>query len=292
VAIVLSLLSALMCGVSDYVGGRASRRVPAVTVALFAGTVMRAMCVVAIPLIEDEPPPQSAVVWGLVAGLMGSVAVVGLYLALARGNMTIVAPVTGVVAAVVPVAVGVATGERPGMLAVAGIVVAILAVALVGGIAGLFGGRGAHRAIDLATVVLAIAVGIGFGLLFVAFSRTGDDSGLWSLLFARFSGLPLLAAYYVVRRRRRARTGEVHAGFDAAVVLPGLAVGALIVVGNAAYVLATREDLLSIVAVVVSMYPAATVGLAAAFDGERASRSQVAGMVLAVGALLMITIDR
>jgi drug/metabolite transporter (DMT)-like permease len=77
---------------------------------------------------------------------------------------------------------------------------------------------------------------------------------------------------------------------DRALVVPGLAVGTLVVLGNGTYVLSTREDLLSVVAVVVSMYPAATVGWAALLDGERAARSQVVGMVLAACALAMITL--
>jgi drug/metabolite transporter (DMT)-like permease len=293
VAIVLALASAIIYGTSDYIGGRASRRVPPVAVALLAEALILPLCLVVIPVIEGDAPPRSAVVWGLVAGFMGSVSVVGLYIALARGNMTVVAPITGVVSAAVPVVVGVATGERPGVLAVVGIVLAVVAVALVGGVARTFGGRVSHPAIAPGTLVLALAVGVGFGLLFVAFARTGEDSGLWSLLFARFTGLPVLVLAYVAYRHGAfARSGESSAAvpIDRAVVLPGLAVGTLVVLGNGTYVLSTREDLLSVVAVVVSMYPAATIGWAALLDGERAARSQVVGMVLAACALAMITL--
>jgi drug/metabolite transporter (DMT)-like permease len=293
VAIVLALASAIMYGTSDYLGGRASRRVAPVALALFAEAVILPLCLVVIPLIEDDAAPRSAVVWGLLAGFMGSVAVIGLYVALARGNMTVVAPITGVVSAVVPVIVGIATGERPGAVALGGIVVAMVAVALVGGLARAFGGRVSHPVISPGTLALAVAVGVGFGLLFVAFSRTGEDSGLWSLLFARFTGLPvLMLAYVLYRRGAFNRAGEAMPAvpIDRALVLPGLTVGTLVVLGNGTYVLSTREDLLSVVAVVVSMYPAATVGWAALLDGERAARSQVVGMVLAAGALAMITL--
>ncbi len=291
VAIVLALASALMYGTSDYIGGRASRRVPPVAIALFAEAVMLPLCLVLISLIEDDAPPRSAVVWGLVAGLTGSVAVAGLYVALSRGNMTVVAPITGVVAATLPVIVGVATGDRPGPLVFVGIAVAIVAVALVGGLARSFGDRVVHQRVDPGTVVLALAVGVGFGLLFIAFARTGDGSGLWSLLFARFSGLPVLAVAYDAYRRGALGGGAAPAtvAIDRALVLPGAAVGTLVVLGNATYVLSTREDVLSVVAVVVSMYPAATVGLASLLDGERAARSQIVGMLLAASALVMIT---
>jgi drug/metabolite transporter (DMT)-like permease len=283
VAIVLSLASALMYGVSDFVGGRASRRVPPVAVAFLAEVVMLPLAIVVIPLVEPEGPTAGAVWWGMAAGLTGSIGVLGLYVALARGNMTVVAPVTGVVAAVVPVAVGVALGERPGGAAVTGIVLAVVAVALIGGVAQLRGG-GVRVAIDPGTVVLAIGVGALFGLLFVAFAQTGDDAGLWPLLFARFGGAPALAAAFWWFRRRRGVT------LTRAALLPGLAVGLLVVGANAAYLLATREGLLSVVAVVVAMYPAGTIGLATLLDGERPSRSQLVGMAMAAPALLLITV--
>jgi drug/metabolite transporter (DMT)-like permease len=283
VAVVLALVSALMYGVSDFVGGRASRRVPPVAVALFAEAVMLPIALVAIPLIEGDGPTNRAMAWGLVAGFTGSVGVVGLYIALARGNMTVVAPTTGVVAAAVPVVVGLASGERPGPVALAGIALAIAAVALIGGITAL-ATPGSHPAIHVGTVVLAVAVGVMFGMLFVSFQRAGDDAGMWPLLFSRFSGLPLLAATFVVRQRTSRST------VDRSIVLPGLAVGCLIIAANATYLLAARRGLLSVVAVVVAMYPASTVLLATIVDGERPTRPQVVGMVLAAAALLMITL--
>lgn len=282
-AVVLALVSALMYGVSDFVGGRASRRVPPVAVALFAEVVMLPIALVVIPLIEDDGPTTRAVVWGLVAGFTGSVGVVGLYIALARGNMTVVAPITGVVAAAVPVVVGIGTGERPGPVALVGIALAITAVALIGGIATLVG-QGSHPTIHPGTVVLAAAVGVMFGMLFVSFQRAGDDAGMWPIMFSRFSGLPLLAVTFLVRQRSERAT------IDRSIVLPGLVVGGLITVANATYLLAARRGLLSVVAVVVAMYPASTVSLATIVDGERPTRPQAVGMLLAAAALLMITL--
>lgn len=284
-AILFSLCSALMYGVSDYVGGRVSRRVPPVAIACFAEVTMLPIALVAIPLVEDGGPPGSAVGWGLVAGFAGSIGVVGLYVALARGNMTVVAPVTAVVAAAVPVLVGFALGERPGGSAVVGIVVALVAVTLIGGAADLVGRSAVRIPIDPRTVVLAIAVGVTFGTLFVAFARTGDDAGLWPLLFARMSGVPtLLVAFAVHRRSSGQRTSR-------AVVVPGIVIAVLLTAANVTYLIASRAGLLSVVAVVVSMYPASTVALATWFDGERASRSQLTGMALAATALTLIAID-
>lgn len=292
VAVLLALASALMYGTSDFIGGRASRRHAPVAIAMFAEVVMLPLAFVVVPLVEQDGPSARAIVWGLVAGFTGSVAVVGLYAALSRGNMTVVAPVTGVVAAIVPVAVGIADGERPGAWAVGGIALAIVAVALIGGLARAVGGRVVHPRIDLRTVALAMAVGVGFGLLFVALARTGEGSGLWPLVFQRCSGVPVLALAYLATARA---TGDVRgegARRVRGVARPGVAVGALVAGGNTAYLLSTRDELLSVVAVVVSMYPAATIGLAALLDGERAARSQVVGMTLAAAALGMIAIGR
>jgi drug/metabolite transporter (DMT)-like permease len=283
VAILLSLASAVMYGMSDYVGGRASRRVPPVAIACLAEVVMLPIALVIIPLVEDSRPSGTAVAWSLVAGFAGGIGVVGLYVALARGNMTVVAPITAVVAAAVPVIVGIALGERPGVFALLGIVAALTAVGLIGGAADIFRPSMVRLPVDPRTVVLALAVGVTFGTLFVAFARTGDDAGMWPLLIARVSGVPtLLVAFAVHRRSTGQRTSR-------AVIVPAVAVALLVTMANATYLLAARAGLLSIVAVVVSMYPASTVALATVLDGERASRAQLAGMALAATALVLIT---
>jgi drug/metabolite transporter (DMT)-like permease len=283
-AIALALASAVMYGVSDYVGGRASRRFPATAVAFGSEVVLFVVCIVAVPLVESDAPPGEAIWWGLAAGVTGSLGIVGLYVALARGNMTVVAPVTGVVAAVVPVAVGVLTGERPSAIAVVGIVVAVIAVALIGGLASVFRADSVHPLVGRQTVLIAIGVGLAFGLLFAALAQTDDDSGQWPLLFARFTSLPVLAAAFAIQV-----AGTSRRPVGSPLFLPALVIGLLIAGSNATYLISTREGLLSVVAVVVAMYPASTILLASVIDGERATRWQLAGMALAAAALVMIT---
>jgi drug/metabolite transporter (DMT)-like permease len=282
-AIALAFVSAVLYGVSDYVGGRASRRSPATAVALLAEVVVFTLCIVIVPLIESDGPTSRAIWWGLAAGVTSSVGVVGLYVALARGNMTVVAPITGLVAAIVPVAVGIATGDRPSPVAVVGIVAAVTAVALIGGIVGMFAGDDSKPVVDAGTVALALGVGFSFGLLFVALDRSGDDAGQWPLLFARFTALPVLVVASLVQFRAS------RPSLNRQLVLPAAVVGVLIAGSNASYLISTRHGLLSVVAVVVAMYPASTIVLASVIDGERAGRSQLAGMALAAGALVMIT---
>jgi uncharacterized membrane protein len=282
VAIALALISAVIFGVSDYVGGRSSRRLPPVGVALTAELVMLPVFLVVVPLVESQSPSASAVWWGMLAGLTGSAGVLGLYVALARGNMTLVAPVTGVIAAAVPVAVGVSLGERPSALAWLGVAIAVVAVALIGGVVGLVDGVG-RTPIDGVTVGLAVAVGVAFGLLFVAYERPGE-AGLWPIFFSRFTGLPMLAVAFAVMLRGRQRPTVRR------LLLPGAVIGLLVAGSNVTYLLSTRRGDLSLVAVVVSMYPASTVVLASLLDGERPTPAQLLGMALAVVALVLITL--
>lgn len=281
-AILLALGSGLIYGVSDYVGGRASRRWRPIVVTLVAELTLLCVTLALVPQVEPDGPSAQAVGWGIVGGVAGSVGVLGLYLSLSKGNMTVVAPVTGVVAAAVPVVVGLALGERPSPLAVIGIVAAMVAVSLVGGaVDGWIGGR---VTVGLATVVTAVAVGAAFGMLFVAFSRTGD-SGLWPLLTARLGATPLLVLAFVWWRR-----SDPSVRADRGVLLPGISIGVMVGAANGLYLLSTRRGLLSLVAVLVALYPASTVALATVLDGERATRWQVMGMAVAVVAVACITI--
>lgn len=275
----LALLSAFCYGTSDYVGGRASRTIAPLTVAFAGELTILPVSLLLIPLIEDAPFTASALWWGVLGGAAGSAGVLGLYVALSRGAMTVVAPITGVVAAVLPVVVGLVSGERPAVLALVGIVLALVAVALIGGAVGAL-----HQSASKATILLSVVVGALFGLLFVAFAQTGEETGLWPLLAARFGAVPLLAAAYLVARSRR-RNDRV----DVRVWRVGVVIGSLIMLANGFYLVATRLGLLSIVAVVVSLYPASTVALASVIDHERSSRPQMLGMVLAVVAVALVT---
>ena len=278
-AILLALGSALVYGISDYVGGRSSRHVPPVLVALVAELVLLVVTASSIPLIESHGPGGAAIWWGMLGGAAGSLGVLGLYAALSRGNMTVVAPVTGLAAAVVPVGVGIALGDRPTAFAMLGIVVAIASVALIGGIV-----RMGREAVSVGLVAVSTLVGALFGLLFIAYAQTGDEAGLWPLLTSRFASTPLLIVAFVVLERRLPNRQ------DAAALPSGVAVGFLILLANGLYLVSTRDELLSIVAVLVALYPASTVALASLLDHERPTRWQAIGMVLAAVAVTMITV--
>jgi drug/metabolite transporter (DMT)-like permease len=268
-SILLALCSALVYGTSDYCGGRAARQAPIVVVTLVGQLVSGLLTAVAVAALGDPSPGGSDVAWATAAGTMSTVGIAAFYYALANGAMTVVAPVTGVVSAVVPVSVGIAIGERPSAWALLGVLLALIAVALVSGLLGV-----ADRPTSTRVGVLAVAAGIGFGLLFVFLDRTSEDSGLWPLLIGQAASLVLMAGALFATRQRVLTVRPVI----------GLTVlgGTGSVIANVCYLLATRRGLLSLVAVITSLYPATTVGLATVLDGERLSRSQLVGMGLAV----------
>ncbi|MEJ7722412.1 MAG: DMT family transporter [Ilumatobacteraceae bacterium] len=199
-AIVLALISALVYGVSDYSGGRAARLAPVFLVSLVGQLAAMASVLVLLPILGDPIPGSSDIGWSAAAGLAGVLGVSAFYYALANGAMTVVAPVTAIVSAVLPVGVGLADGEQPGALALVGVVIAVLAVALVSGAL-----EEHERPTSRRVLLIAVAAGIGFGLLFVFFDRTGDDAGAWPLLISQLVSIPLLATWRLANGRRPRR---------------------------------------------------------------------------------------
>jgi drug/metabolite transporter (DMT)-like permease len=230
------------------------------------------MLVVAV--VIGGTPTGADLAYGALAGLAGAAGVAMLYRGLASGAMSLIAPITGVVAVVVPIAVGVGSGERPAALQYAGIVVAVAAVAL------LSGGSGAAP-LGRLTLLLALGAGIGFGLFYVAIAKTSVSANLWPLVAARAASVTALLAVSAAGQRRP--------GFGAASPLIIVGAGVLDVSANALYLLAVHGGLLSIVAVLVSLYPVSTVLCSMIVLGERLRPPQVAGVGAALVAVVLIT---
>lgn len=280
--VALAALAAVLYGVSDYFGGRSARRIPAVTAALIGETVLLGGAVLLV-VLDDTPVTAGGLVWGVVAGVGGVGGVVLFYAALAHGSMSVAAPVTGVVSAVLPVAIGLLIGERPGTAAFIGIVVALIAVVLVGGAGG--GGGVSPR-----QLALSLAAGAAFGAWFIALERAGDDSGWWPLLGSRLFGAPALIVAQIIlagHRRRRGRA-VIHPWQDRIAIAWSVSAAVVILAANVTYLVAVRQGLLSIVAVIVSLYPASTIVLAVVIDRERLRPAQIVGLGLAVLALSLV----
>lgn len=275
-AILLALCAATVYGAADFYGGLASRRTAAVTVVVLSQLAGMALLGL-VWLVLPGRFYASDVVWGALAGIAGGVGIAALYAGLAVGRMGVVSPLSAVIGASVPVIAGLATGERPGGLALTGVASAFVAVALVSA-------NAESRRISLREpgVMPAVLSGLGIGALYVCLAHGHGDAGLARVLIARCASLLLLIAYAFLRRERlRPARGA----------LPMISLaGALDMSANVLYVLATGHGLLAIVAVLTSLYPAATVFLALVVLHERLSRSQWAGVALAVCGVVLIAV--
>jgi drug/metabolite transporter (DMT)-like permease len=279
VAVFLGLAVAASYGAADFFGGLASKRATSWSVVLLAQYVGLAFLTLLLLADRHASPTGADLVLGAAASSVGVIGVGLLYLGLARGPMGVVAPITAVGSAVVPVAWGLLSGERPAVLALAGVGLALVAVVLVARTTDEETVPATAR-IARSTLVVAVAAGLAFGMVFVLLSHTGDDSGFWPLLSGRLASTTALLVVLAVLRRPLVPGGDTRP----IVVLAGVFdVGA-----NALFLLASREGLLSLVSVLSSLYPAITVVLARVVLHERLLRHQLAGLALALLGVALI----
>lgn len=286
-AALLALSSALVYGAADFCGGLAARRISALTVVAASQMAGLALLLAVVGVFAGELT-AAAFVAGAVAGVAGGIGVVLFYRGLAVGPMSVVAPVTAVVGAAVPVVVGLGLGERPGPFALSGIALALVAVALVAREEAPPGAprptrrppRGARR--PGSGLLLALGAGAGFGAFFVLLDRVPPDSGLWPLVGARSGSLALVGLALLVRGRALVPPRAVGGQILAAGIGDSLA--------NVLYLLAAQRGLLSLVAVLTSLYPASTVLLARVVLGERLGPVQRTGLGAAVVAVALVAL--
>jgi drug/metabolite transporter (DMT)-like permease len=277
--IALGLASSLSWGVSDFIGGLQSRRMPVLSVLLVSQPVG---LVLALTLaLSSGPSPLSGgqAATAFAGGAAGVLALACFYLAMASGAISIVTPVASM-GAIVPVAVGLARGESPSSIQAAGLVVALAGIVL------------AVREVEdpdaasvpLRSIVLAALAGLGFGAFFVAMDAAAGRDALWATAFARSGGVALIVPALLVSLRLSPGSLRFPAG-----VLPLLLViGFLDILANELFGFATREGLLALVAVAGSLYPVATVLLARFVLGERLASAQKAGVALALSGAVML----
>lgn len=270
--VLLASASAVAWGLSDFLGGFVTRRLPALVTVMWSQVAGLALAVVVAPLLGGPGLTRPVVIWGALAGLGGNLGLVALYQGLATGSMAVVAPISAVVGSALPIAVGLVVGERPGLAAWVGIALALPAIWLVSRTRGGVWGDG---------LGLGVLAGVGFGLFFVFLSFAPDDAGLWPLVPSRVVSIAAMAAIVGVRRvpsRVPAR------------VAPGVAlVGIGDMAANMAFLAAVQQGLLSLVAVVASLYPAFTVLLARLVLAEPIGRRRWAGIGLALCSLALIS---
>lgn len=270
-ALLLGLSAAVVYGAGDFLGALASRRNTAFAVVVWSQLVGLVILVGAVMVTGEVRPPAADLMWGALGGIGGGTGVVLLYRGLAMGRMAVVAPTTGVVAATIPVLVGILLGERPAALALVGVVVALSAIGLVSAVPHTDDARPTTRRTPPG-LLEGIGAGLGFALFFICLAKTSGAADLWPLVTARVSIVVAAAAGLVTRSSLRPTAGS----------LPVIAAcGVLDMVANLLYILASRHGMLSIVAVLVSLYPASTVVLARFVLHERLSRPQLIGLLSA-----------
>lgn len=271
-AVVFGVLSALIWGSGDFCGGLATRRVSVLAV-LVASQGAGLLALLALALLWREPWLSPAdLAWSAAAGLAGTLGLSALYTGLARGAAAVVAPVSGVLAAALPVLVAALQSGLPRAVQLAGFALALLGIWLVargGPAAGARGGLG-----------YALLAGCGFGAFFVLIHQASGAATFWPLTVARVVALLVLLPATLARPPAAAQLRRV----------PAVAFGSglLDVGGNICFVLAGQLGRLDVASVLSSLYPAATVLLARLVLGEQIGRGQQIGLGLTLGAIALI----
>ncbi|HSJ93612.1 MAG TPA: EamA family transporter [Gaiellaceae bacterium] len=274
-AVLLSLASSLSFGVADFLGGVASRRGAVVTVLLVSHAVGLAGIAVLVAARADGPPDAVFVPLAALSAALGTAGVAALYRGLATGLMSVVAPIAAA-AAVIPVVWGAVRGDAPTALQNGGIALALGGVVLVS----------RTRTRPGADARLAAGAGLGlvaaalFGLFLVSFEAASRDDPYWAVLALRVSSVAMLAAVAAVLRPSL-RTGRRGLGVLAVI-------GLLDVAGNAFFAVATTKGLIGVVAVLSSLYPIVTIGLARLVLRERLHPLQAAGVAAALAGVGLI----
>jgi drug/metabolite transporter (DMT)-like permease len=272
--VVFGLLASLSWGSGDFSGGLASRRATASSVVIAAYAAGFALLIGLALVWREHFPSGMDMLWGGLAGVVGAIGLIAFYSALSIGRMGIAAPVSAVLTAALPVIFSAFTEGLPGPLQFVGFVLALLAITL---ISRPEPAKGRPEGIGL-----ALLAGCGFGCFFILISRVSHNATFWPLAVARFTSVLFLLVFVGTRRQP---------------VLPGrkviplvLLAGILDAIGNAFFVLAAHSGRLDVASVLSSLYPAATVLLAALLLRERVTRVQGIGILLALLAVPLISV--
>jgi drug/metabolite transporter (DMT)-like permease len=290
--VLLGLAAAVLYGGGDFLGGMATRRAHVLTVLMLVETVA-VIVSVAVAVVSGGPASLPGLAWGFSAGAIGGLGLIIFYVGLAAGPMSVVAPVSGLVATVLPVAVALAEGEHPGAGVYAGALLCLVAIVLASSAsetaetaeAGDPSRTGlAHPPRRLGrAIAYGTASGVSFGLFFLLIRNAGQSGEVWPVAAGRIGELAVvLAAAAVLRPGVR--------GFRGGLPLAAASAGVIDVVANLCYVAATRTGAFGLAVVLASLYPGVTVLLARVVLGERLRWIQRVGLGLAAVGILLVTI--
>lgn len=274
-SIICGLTSALSWGAGDFAGGLASRRGSALTVVFFSQLIGGTLLLILALLFSRSMPPAAHLLSGGLAGVFGVLGLIFLYKGLARGRMGLVAPLSAVVTALIPLSFSILVEGFPGMLRIIGFAIAMAAVWLLAS-------PGGHLKIERRELQLSLFAGLGFGLFFILMDHATSQAILWPLVAARGAAIGALLALLVARRQLR----QPPPSQLTVIALAGI----LDTSGNAAFAMAAHVGRLDIAAILASLYPASTVMLAWLVFREQLGRQQWIGVAAAGGALILIAI--
>jgi hypothetical protein len=304
VAVLLALAAAVSFGGSDYTAGLASRKTSVLRVTVFTEGVNAALIVPVVFIVSRRPPSAPALGWGAAAGVCGVGGVMALYMGFRHAAFSVASPVSAVAAAGLPVLVGVLSGERPGLLSLAGMLLtapAIVAVSVsaalldpgqrdnepsvvaAGGhdVTGTGGNAGAGAVTrHMAGVVWGLVAGGGFAMFLIGLGRAGSARDLWPAGVADLAGLIAVIAVAAMARQ----LAPPPAGTRGLCLLTGF----IAAVGTLSVFLAAHRGLLAVTAVIYSLYPAGTIILASVLSHERLTKAGVFGLCLAAASVSLI----
>lgn len=281
-SVVIGLASALVYGAADFLGGLASKRLSTLTVTLLVAVSGLGALALAYPVVGGTWSPEAAL-FGAISGVTGAIGISLLYACLAIGPMSILSPLTAVVSALVPVSVGLLRGEQLGVVGWIALAVALAAVVLVGFVPE----RGAVRPRPIA-LAMAVGAGAGIGAFLVLLELTPEDSGMIPLFYNRgVNALIMATALAILLLRRRATDAprrERPPGALRLGVALAVAAGLVDAAANLGSLIALRLGDLAVTSVLIALYPAGTILLAAVVLRERIAPLQYVGLALALGA--------
>jgi len=270
--VILGLLTAVLWGGGDFCGGLATRKASVITVLLLAET-SGLLLLITLGLAWHEPWPTAHTVgWSMAAGFSGVLGLAALYQALAVGKAGVVAPISAILAAALPVLFTVLTTGLPAPLQLFGFGLAFVAVWLVA--------QSDESGGTIAGLRLALLAGCGFGGFYILINQAGNESTFWPVAVARLVALVPLLGIAFYRRLSVRPTRSI-------IVIAGLS-GLLDAGANATFVLASQSGRLDVAAILSSLYPATTVLLSWLLLGERITWVQRTGVLAALAAIALI----
>lgn len=278
-SIIFGLLSALSWGAGDFTGGLAARKVGAYRSVFYAEVIGVLFLFIVLAIVNEPFPDRRAQTFALLAGAFGTVGLMLLYHSMTLGLMSVAAPVSALLAAVLPVLVGIFTEGIPGTLTLIGFGFALFAVWMVSqsedGVKDILS--------HLSDLKLPLLAGIGFGFYFVLMHQAARDGGaVWHMVFSRTGGMALIVTYLLVTRS----SWKIEPSSLPIISLNGI----LDLGGNFFFILAGQAGRLDVASVLSSLFPGATVILAWIFLKERLSRNQWVGVFCALIAIVLLTL--